>query len=80
MTDSIAMDPRITFGSHRPHSGKMRYLVEKWLDETGTWVLMARFHEDSDPDKRAAFCAALGGQIRVLDIEGDVELSRVTYE
>lgn len=56
----------------------MKYLVEKHLDEEG-WVPMARFHENSDPERREAFCSALGGEVRVLDIEQNIELSRTTY-
>lgn len=80
MADSGAMTERLESEPRRPSAGKMRYLVEKWLHESEGWVLMARFHEDSEPERREAFCSALGGEVRVLDLTNDIELSRTVYE
>lgn len=77
MSDFASMPQRLESGSRAP--GKIKYLVEKWLDESGSWVPMARFNAGSDADRREAFCSALGGEERVLDVEQDIELSRTVY-
>ncbi len=76
MPEFVSMSQRLEFGGMRA-PGKMKYLVEKKCEEN--WVPMARFHEDSDPEKREALCAALGGEIRVLDVEQGIELSNGVY-
>jgi len=45
---------------------KVRYLVEKFLE--GSWVLMARFPDGSDPEQRENLCWAMGGKVRVEDV------------
>lgn len=57
---------------------KVKYRIDKRLDEA--WVPMASFSADSDPERRQSLCSALGGEVRVLDVEHNTELSRVTYE
>ncbi len=44
---------------------KIRYIVEKRIDEV--WVPMARLSAESD--RMLELCQALGGSIRVQDIE-----------
>ncbi len=44
---------------------KIRYLIEKRIDDA--WVIMARLSADSD--RMIELCEALGGLIRVQDIE-----------
>jgi hypothetical protein len=44
---------------------KIRYLVEKRIDNA--WVVMARL--SSETDRMLELCEALGGKIRVQDIE-----------
>lgn len=44
---------------------KIRYLVEKRIDDQ--WVVMARLSAESD--RMLELCQALGGSVRVQDIE-----------
>lgn len=46
---------------------KVRYRIEKLLGES--WTTMALFPGDSSPRQREDLCAALGGEVRVIDVE-----------
>lgn len=58
----------LAFGSADPSNFavkiKIRYLVEKLVDET--WVVMARLPESAD--RITELCEALGGTLRVQDL------------
>lgn len=55
---------------------KIRYLVEKRIDNA--WVVMARL--SAETDRMLELCEALGGQIRVHDIETNTHVIDQEFE